>query len=136
MFELISILLVIIGWIVVHLLEARRDAKKEARLFAIDTAKRINFIERRAIKYHTNWFRDYNLEQEIKLELSELDSRFTVLKKSICYMHDISFLRSAITLENFESHLFSKQYYQDKIIRDISYHATLLRESLYSISLK
>lgn len=134
--DYVSIILVILGWIVVHFFSRNRDLKKEARSFALETVKHITLIEEKSIKYHLNNERDINEEHIIKLKLNDLDSRINVLKKSIKFKHDVSFFRSAITLNNFNSHQFTSQSYGSDIINDISFNAMILREALYKSSLK
>lgn len=63
-----SIILVILGWLVVHLFSRNRDLKKEARNFALETVKYVTLIEEKSIKYHSNTSRDINEEHVIKLK--------------------------------------------------------------------
>lgn len=131
-----SYALIILGWIAVHLFSAHRDKQKEWREFSRETATFIDKIEKSSILYHTSVTRNINLEKKIKLDLNGLDTRFSLIKKHLRFHPTIAVLRSAITLENFESSNFSQQTYGSEIIQSIAFEANLLREALYGAESK
>ena len=69
--DIISYILVVVGWVIVHCLSHRRDTKKEWRAFALHTVDAITNIEQQSINYHISPTRDISLEHKIKLELIE-----------------------------------------------------------------
>lgn len=131
----ISIVLIIVGWLVVHFFSRQRDLKKEARSFALQTANHVTKIEEKAVAYHAAPNRSESAEKELILLINDLDTRMIILKKKLKLKNDVSFFRAAITLDNFNTHEFKPQSYSSQIINDISYQATLLRDALYRASL-
>ena len=127
----LSIIIIIIGWIVVDRLSARRERKKEWREFARQTASFVDKIEDDALIYHCANSRDQQLEKKIKLDLEELDMRLTLLTKKLGMKLSVSSFRSAITLENFETSTFRKQSYNNNTIQSICYNAAILRQELF-----
>lgn len=122
---------VVVGWVVVHFLTAFRDKKKEWREFSRETVRFVDSIEKNAFSYHSAPERDFSLEKKIKLDLAVLDLRFNLIRKHLSLRNEISFFRSAITLENFETASFVQKDYQSEILQSIAYEANLLREALF-----
>ena len=131
-----SYVLIISGWLAVHLFSAHRDKQKEWREFSRETAKFIDKIEKSSIIYHTSNTRNTNLEKKIKLDLNGLDTRFSLIKKHLRLHQTIAVLRAAITLDNFETSNFTNQNYRSEIIQSIAFEANLLREALYDAESK
>ena len=127
----LTIFINIVGWGIVHILSSQRDKNKEWREFARNTAKLVEEIEEKAIRYHTNEHRNIALEFELKKDIDKLDTYVTLIKKHLRMSHSISFLRSSITLNNFQSHAFLQQDCDSKLVRDLSFHAATIREALY-----
>lgn len=130
-----AIILIILGWVVVHFFSRQRDLKKDARSFALQTANHVTKIEEKAIAYHVASARNESAEKELILLINDLDTRMMILKKKLKLKNDVSFFRAAITLDNFNTHEFNPQSYSSEIINDISYQATQLRDALYRASL-
>lgn len=128
--------LIICGWLAVHFFSAHRDKQKEWREFSRETVKLIDKIEKSSIIYHTSNERNVSLEKKIKLDLNSLDIRFTLIKKHLRLDPTIAILRSAITLDNFESSNFSQQTYGSQIVQSIALETNRLREALYSAESK
>ena len=122
---------VVAGWMVVHFLTAFRDTKKEWREFSRETVRFVDSIEKNAFSYHSAIDRDLSLEKEIKLDLAVLDLRFNLIRKHLSLRNEISFFRSAITLENFETASFVQKNYQSEVLQSIAYEANILREALF-----
>lgn len=129
---LITITVTFLGWLVVHILTIKRDKDKEFRDFCRETILYIQTIEKEAIEYHSSKIRHQNMEAALKADIAFLDVRFMFIQKTDPnFKNQISFFRSAITLNNFESANFSQQVSTSKILSDIIYHSRLLREDIY-----
>lgn len=133
MFESItSYIIIILGWVVVHLLSAKRDRDKEWREFSRNTIYLIDKIVDEAIKYHTAECRELYLESKIKIDLDELDMRITLILQYLKVSCSIKGFRQSITLNNFDSKNFTKQQHTSRLVQCIYVQANRLRENLYS----
>ena len=129
----VTIGITFIGWLVVHILTVKRDKSKEFRDFCRETVFYIQTIEKEALKYHTSATRQQQIEISLKADIAFLDTRFKLIQKTDpTFNNKISFFRSAITLNNFESANFFQQSDTSIILSDIVYHSQLLREEIYS----
>jgi hypothetical protein len=126
----ITLVISVFGWVIVHFLSARRDRKKEWREFARATAAYVDEIEKHAVIYHTNPERDIALEKKLKADIDYLDKRIEIIKRHLSFA-DIFLYRIAITLENFETKGFASQPVDSNIIRDIGLSGNQLRDNLY-----
>lgn len=133
MTNIFSIIVVILGWIIVHLLSEKRERRKELRLIARETVEKINIIEKLSIEYHCNSERNENNEKDIKFRLAEIDDILTLLHKKAGFQHTISFFRSSITMNNFQSAGFTTQQDNSEIVYGIIAQASALRIALYGM---
>ena len=131
---IITLVLSIIGWVVVHILSSKRDIRKERREFCRNTISFIEDLEKAALKYHMAESRNMDLEQDIKINISFLDDRLSLIEKYFpSYCGKVQFLRSAITLDNFQSAKFLTQSANSLIILSIRQSSHALKMSIYNI---
>ena len=124
-------ILVIIGWLVVHVATEARERRKQQVDYAMKLVEKINQIERAAIEYHCAKEREQIKEPRITWDLLELshDMQFVnCLTKET--EESIKNLRKAVTLNNFSSANFVAQGHDSEIARGIYEAAVDMRKSL------
>jgi hypothetical protein len=121
--QIITWLLVILGWYLVNRQNNAREKRKELRALLDQTQKLLDDIETQAIAYHTveatgerAFFLKCTISQKLKHKLDVLSRRSLNLESSLTLLKE---LRKSITLNNFDSASYEKKELSDPLVRDI-----------------
>jgi hypothetical protein len=121
--QVITWLLVILGWLLVNRQNNIREKRKEIRSLLDKIQSFLDEIEYQAIQYHTSQQSDElafqlkrNLNKKFQNKLSVLKLRNLDIQN--CYPH-LKQLRQAVTLENFDTSGFKPKNISDDVIKNI-----------------
>ena len=121
--QIVTWLIVILGWAFVNHQNNLREKRKEIRSLIDSVNVQLNEIELLAIKYHTNEATE-ELAFQLKRSLSQqLLSKFKVLelrgfKIGSCDTYRKQ-LRKSVTLKNFDTNDYQVQGFSSEIVKDI-----------------
>ena len=134
--ELLPLVLVALGWFVIHGLSVKRDKLNSLRSFCIETRHLVENIERVACQYHSSPERPVTQESILKTDLNKLDARLNWLsiKMDLPSSYIIEF-RQAVTASNFETIDFKRQHTSERLIQNIFLCSTRICEKLYEYEL-
>src|SRR4051794_25377630 len=112
--QLVTWLLVVIGWYFVNRTNNQRETRKELRSAIDEFQMFLDQIETNAVRYHTSDTADVEVAMTLKRDLHRrLPARINRLEARGLEIKDLGKtvveLRKAVTLENFDSHKFIKQ---------------------------
>ena len=121
--QVVTWLLVILGWWLVNRQNNIREKRKEIRAFIDKLQNSLDELESHAIKYHTSEKSDdlafslkRSLNKKIPNKIALLKSRNLDMNKCYPYMKQ---LRQAITLENFDTANFHPRDISDDLLKKI-----------------
>jgi hypothetical protein len=123
--------LVIVGWLIVNWQNNRREERKEIRAALAKIFEDIDALQKEAITYHTSKRKNYNLETTIVMMESRLSEHLGYLRiRNSSYIHEYSSFVDAITLDNFQSSIFSRQAPSSVIVENIRDTSSELESAL------
>ncbi len=124
-YQVVTWVLVILGWVVVHYLTVVRDRQKEIRDLKLKVIQAISEAETMAIEFHTAKGFDSAKAQKITSMIQRISSDMTrpPLASFQNYSSVAKEFRQAITLKNFDASQYLSQQTSSEIVADISYAA-------------
>jgi len=133
--QLITWLLVIIGWYFVDRTNNRRETRKELRAALSELQAFLDQIENDAVSYHTSREPNNILSSQLKRDLHRrLPTKITVMDSrgytTTKLVQPVVEFRKSITFENFDTSKFRQQTISDPIIRRIGIARDSLGEQL------
>lgn len=131
-YQVVTWVLVILGWVVVHYLTVVHDRQKEIRDLKLRVIQEITEIETLAIEFHTAKDFDSSKAQKITSMIQRVSSDMTrpPLASFQNYSGVAKEFRQAITLKNFDASKFHSQQASSEIVTDISYAAEKITRAL------
>lgn len=132
--NVVTWLLVVLGWVVVHHFAQRREQSKEWRALIRKLALDIEEVTKKASAYHRADSRSIDLEEEILWSLNIIGDQLSIVKQKL-KENTLSLvgLEESITMNNFQSKDFARQGLQEKILRDIAFEARSVINKLYQL---
>ncbi|MCX7176016.1 MAG: hypothetical protein NT159_19250 [Proteobacteria bacterium] len=132
MSQLITWLLIVAGWVIVHYLTLTRERQKEIRDLKSKIVEHILEIEKRSIAFHQS---PNHRPDEARNLVAEIDRVITTIARQPLSLLCISPLvlrqfRSGITLKNFDPSRFQAQPSTSRLLSDISLHTEALINAL------
>ncbi len=133
--QVITWALVLGGWAYVDRANNQRETRKELRSIIDDLQQFLNELETNAVTYHTSVNSNADLAATIRRSLYRvLTSKVNLLKERGIDVYALAYpvqsLRSAITLNNFDTKSFVPLSLSDNIVRDIGVAKDDLSDSL------
>lgn len=130
--QLITWLLIVAGWVIVHYLTLTRERQKEIRDLKSKLVEHIFEIEKRSIAFHQ--LPNHNPDEARNL-VAEIDRVSTAIARQPLSLLGISpkvirLFRSGVTLKNFDPSSFQSQPATSRLISDISLHTEALTYAL------
>jgi hypothetical protein len=109
--NVVSWLIILIGWLVVNYQHNSRETRKEIRVGLLELYKILDDIEAKAFDYHTSGGSS-SAARRIRAELAQLHAR---IKLILCghvrcdYVRSLAQFRKSITYENFDTANYVKR---------------------------
>lgn len=130
--QVITWLLIVVGWVTVHYLTHTRERQKEVRELKTNLIERILEIERRSIVFHQS--ANYN-QDEARALLAEIERVSSGISRRPLLLLALQpkvmrLFRSSITLKNFDPTSFQPQSATSKLLSDISLRTESLTAAL------
>lgn len=119
--DVITWVVILLGWYTVHHFSAKRDREKEARDYLRKIVSFTEELAQDAIAYHTAKSRDEEREEVILRKIQRLSFMLQLAKK-MTSRRDFPLvrnLRKSITLTNFQTNKFKQQEPRGEIILSI-----------------
>lgn len=136
--QLVTWILVVVGWYFVNRKNNERETRKELRNALDEFHVFLDQIETQAVEYHTSASQDTVLATALKRDLHRrLPARINRLESrglnTVDLGRPVVELRKAITLENFDSHSFAQRQMADSIITRIGIARDDLAEAIEAL---
>lgn len=130
--QVVTWVLIVCGWVVVHYLSAVRDRQREIAALAEAVEVEISKLALDAVAFHFRDTHDFQASVSITSKISRISRRLQVgpLSRLNVPAGLVVALRQAITLRNFDASSFKKLNQDAKQIRDIGQAAEDLSGSV------
>ena len=130
--QIITWVLIIVGWVTVHSLTLTRERQKEIRELKSKLVKQILDVETRSISFHqaSNYSRDES--RSLVAEIERVSSAIARKPLSSLAIEPkvVTEFRRSITLKNFDQSIFSSQSADSRLLNDISLCTETLTNAL------
>lgn len=130
--QIVTWLLVAVGWVIVHYLTVTRERQKEIRELKSKVIERILDIEQRAIAFHQASSHSADEARGLLAEIERISSAISRQPLSVLSVDPKARrqFRRSVTLRNFDLSNFHPQAANSKLLSDISLAAECLTNSL------
>lgn len=130
--QVVTWLLVIAGWIIVHYLTVTRERQKEVRDEAKTICREIHELELRATNFHRSPTHDFGEAQAILSQMNRISSALASKPLSNLGVApaEVRRFRQSVTLRNFDPRGFEPQTPDSALIRDIGLRSEQLAASV------
>lgn len=130
--QIITWMLIVVGWVMVHYLTLTRERQKEVRELKSKLVEQILEVENRSISFHQapNYSQDH--ARSLVAEIERISSAIARKPLSILAIEPkvVALFRRSITLKNFDQSIFSSQSADSRLLNDISLRTEILTNAL------
>lgn len=120
--QIITWVLIVVGWLIVHYLTLTRERQKEIRELKSKLIERILEIENRSISFHQASSYSQDEARSLVAEIERVSS--TIARKPLSSLaiepKVVAQFRRSITLKNFDQSIFNSQSANSRLLHDIS----------------